>query len=237
MKIRNHLLLGSIAGVVLAAMPLGATAITINSSSTVSINYNGFYSDAQTLIPGLTATVDLTDFTFTSVTIDGQAATQVQFNYAITNTSTSPVTDSRITNFAFDTTPNILATNLNTVTGAFTSIEINSTQPNGIGSVEICLTGQSCPGGGSGGIGMGQTGTGAATLNFLGSFHSFDLDHSYVRYQSVACASGSACNPSANGIPSAPPSDDPGVPEPSSYALISGGLIGVWFLGKRRLSA
>ena len=236
MHTRPKFLLGCIVGAVLAAMPLSATAITITSSSSVSIDYNGFYSDAQTLIPGLTATVDLTNFTFSSVTIDGQAATQVQFNYSITNTSTSPVTDSRITNFAFDTTPNILVTNLNTVTGAFTGIQTNSTQPNGIGTVEICFTAQNCPGGGSGGIGIGQTGTGSATLNFLGSIHTFDLDHSYVRYQSVACTTGATCNASASGVPTAP-TNDPPVPEPSSYVLISSGLIGVWFMGKRRLKA
>ena len=235
MKLQFNFLVGCVAGAILAAAPVGATAITITSSSSVSIDYNGFYSDSQTLIPGLSAEVNLSGFTFSSVTIDGHTATQVKFDYTISNTSTSPVTDSRVSNFAFNTTPNILATSLNTVTGAFTAIQTGATQPNGVGVVEICFTAQSCPGGGSDGVAMGHSGSGTATLNFLGTMSSFTIDNSYVRYQSVACLSGSPCNASASGVPTSP-SNDP-VPEPSTYALISGGLIGVWYMGRRRLNA
>lgn len=235
MQNRIPFLLGCVAGGMLATMPLSASSIIIDSTSNITIDYNGFYSSSQILIPGLTASVNLSNFTFSPVTIDNQTATQVQFDYVISNTSTNPITGSRLANFAISTTPDILATNLNTVSGAFNTVQLNATQPNGVGTVEICFTAQSCPGGGSDGIAVGQSGSGSATLNFLGSIHSFAVDHSFVRYQAITCTDGATCNPSASGIPSAPSDDS--VPEPSTYALISSGLIGVWYMGKRRRTA
>lgn len=217
-----------------AALPTLAAPLTVASGSTLTLDFNGFYNN--TTIPGLTGEVTLSNFVFTSTTVGGQAATKVTMNYLIENTSLFPVIlTSRISNFAFDTTPTILTTGLNQVTGAYDTVVINANQPNGIGTVEVCFTAANCPGGGSGGVWTGDSGGGAATLYFSGNISSFTLDNAVLRYQSVSCIIGSPCNSSASGVITASTGGGaPGgqVPEPSTYALMSLGIAGIAFLSR-----
>jgi hypothetical protein len=219
------------------AMSAGATPFAVTSGSSLSLDFNGFYESSPIVIPGLSGVVNLSNFDFTSAIVNGQQATRVTLSYEIINNSTSPVLTSRISNFAFDTTPTLLSTTFNQVTGVFNTIEIEANQPNGIGTVEICFTAQNCPGGGSGGVTMGNTGTGTATLYFGGTIDSISIDNAVLRYQSVTCTPGSPCSGSASGALTDGNDDPPGgdVPEPSTYVMMSLGIAGIAirFLGRK----
>jgi hypothetical protein len=166
-------------------------------------------------------------------------ATKVFFNYSLFNDSASPVLTSRVSNIAFDTTANIISSAPNAVTGVFGSVRYNANQPNGIGNTEVCFTAFNCPGGGNGGVTLGNTGVGTATLYFSGNITSLSFDDIYVRYQSVTCRSGSTCASSASGIGTVVPNTPmpPEVPEPSTYALMGTGLFALAVAGRRRATA
>jgi len=202
--------------------------ITITSASNVTLHFNGFYDSSQIVIPGLTGAVTLSGFSFTNATVASLPVTIVSMNYTIINDSAFPILTSRISNFAFDTTPTILNTPLNQVSGVFDTVKNNANQPNGSGTVEVCFTVQNCPGGGNGGVTLGNLGSGTASLYFGGNITSFTLDNAYIRYQSVTCTQGSPCNASANGNVTG----GGDVPEPSSYALMSLGIAGIAFASR-----
>ena len=208
----------SLAGCVLAAASLGVPAVhampvTATTGSSLAFDINGFHTAAETPIPGLSALVTFSQFTFQNVSLLGQSLTQVRFRYSLTNDSASPVTSSRISNIAFNTSPSISWWAPHTVTGVFDEVRIYRNQPNGIGVVEMCFTDQGCPGGGNGGVTQGNTGTGWANLFFNGSISSLTFDELFVRYQSVACVAGSSCPTSASGTAV-------GVPTPGPLALV-----------------
>lgn len=213
---------------IFGALPAGAAPFTVTAGSTLKLDFNGFYDSSNIVIPGLSGIVNFSNVNFASATVSGQQATRVTLNYEIINDSTSPVLTSRISNFAFDTTPTLLSTTLNQLNGVFDSIQVNANQPNGIGTMEICFTAQNCPGGGSGGVTMGNSGTGGATLYFGGSINSFAIDNAVLRYQSLSCISGSPCSGSASGNLISDGKDSIGdVPEPSTYALLTMGIAGI----------
>jgi hypothetical protein len=206
------------------ATPALADAITFDSSdvgTAYTLNYNGF-TDAGT-ISGLTAST-----TFTLTGISGNTYT---FNYSVANTSGSPIDASRISSFAFNSNPDITSA---TSTGAFSYTTLNGSYPNGIGSVEVCFKDAStgaCSGGGSGGLNIGQTGTGTFALTFSQPVSSLTLSDFYVRYQSISgagditSASGSGTQSSSGGTP---------VPEPGMLGLLGGALIATALLRRRR---
>jgi hypothetical protein len=226
---RLNLLSGVIAATLMTSATVSALPVTITEASApVVLNFNGFYNSSMIVIPGLAGRVTLSNFDFNSTTLSGNPATTVTFNYSISNTSQSPVLTSRISNFAFDTTPTILASAPNSITGVFDTVRVNANQPNGIGTVETCFTDANCPGGGSGGVTIGNTGGGTATLYYGGLINSFTIDNAFVRYQSVSCTAGSPCSGSASGTVTG----GAAVPEPSSYALMSLGIAGLAFAAR-----
>lgn len=206
------------------ATPALADAITFDSTdigTAYTLNYNG-YSDS-TNIAGLTAST-----TFTLTGISGSTYT---FNYSVSNTSSAPITGSRVSSFAFNSDPTISEA---TSTGAFRYTTLNGSYPNGIGDVEVCFkdaaTG-ACSGGGSGGLSIGTSGTGTFTLTFSQPVSSLTLSDFYVRYQSISgagnitSASGSGTQSSSGGTP---------VPEPGMLGLLGGALIATALLRRRR---
>ena len=209
-----------------AAAPAMADPITFSSANvgqTYTLNYDGFVD--STTVGGLTAQ---TSFTLTSIN-----GTDYTFSYSVSNTSSSPVTGSRVSSFAFNTDPTIASA---TSTGAFSYTTLNSTYPNGIGTVDVCFkdakTG-SCSGGGSGGLDIGQTGTGSFTLSFSQPISSLTLSDFFVRYQSITGVSG-VSSASGQGTLTSTSGGTP-VPEPGMIGLFGVGLVGLALLRRRRI--
>jgi hypothetical protein len=222
--------LAPIAALALAftATPALAEAITFDSSdigTAYTLNYNGF-SDGSS-IAGLTAQT-----TFTLTSIDGNTYT---FDYAVTNTSGTPITGSRVSGFAFDTNPDIASASS---TGAFGYTSVGGTYPNGIGSVDVCFkdasTG-SCAGGGSGGLTLGESGSGSFVLTFTQPASAVTLSDFYVRYQSISGA-GNVTSANGSGTLTGTTTTSGGneVPEPGMLGLLGGALVATALLRRRR---
>lgn len=214
------------------AVPAWADSITLGSGdigSSFTLNYNGF-SDG-TSIDGLTGS--------TTFTLTGVSGNEYSFDYSVANTSSAPVTGSRISSFAFNTDPTISSA---TSTGAFAYTTLSSTYPNGIGTVDVCFkdasTG-SCAGGGSGGLDLGQSGTGAFTLSFSSPVSALTLSDFYVRYQSITGVPGITSASGAGTMTSTSGGSTGGtpVPEPGALALFGLGLIGVAMARRRAAPA
>ncbi|MDE2563658.1 MAG: cistern family PEP-CTERM protein [Sphingomonadales bacterium] len=207
-----------------------ADSITLGSGdigSTFTLDYNGYSGSGGTSIGGLTGS--------TTFTLTGVSGNNYTFDYSVTNTSSDPVTASRISSFAFNTDPTITSA---TSTGAFSYTTLNSNYPNGIGTVDVCFkdaTTGSCSGGGSGGLDIGQTGTGSFTLSFSQPVSSLTISDFYVRYQSISGVPGVS---SASGAGTITSSSSSGggtpVPEPGMLTLFALGVIGL-YLGRKRL--
>jgi len=111
------------------ASPAFADSVTLGSGdigTSFSLNYNGFSNG--TTIDGLTGS--------TTFKLTGVSGNDYTFDYSVSNTSSAPVTGSRISSFAFNTDPNISAANS---TGAFSYTTLSSNYPNGIGTVDVCF--------------------------------------------------------------------------------------------------
>lgn len=123
------------------------------------------------------------------------------------------------------------------VTGLFSN-DRSGDFPNKFGDIDVCFTdGNTCQGGGSGGVTTGNTGGNfKATLAFSGEVESFALNNFGVRYQSIngqtfAGASGTGRGTIDIGIPSERPRQ---VPEPTATTALF--LIGAGALkyGKKK---
>ncbi len=212
--------------------PAFADSMLFNSTDigkAISLSYDGFSGGSGT-IAGLTGS--------TTFTLAGVTGNDYTFDYAVANTSSAPVTDSRISSFAFNTDPTISSA---TSTGAFSYTTLNSNYPNGIGTVDVCfkdaMTG-SCAGGGSGGLTLGQSGTGSLTLSFSAPVSAVTLSDFYVRYQSItgvsgissASGAGTITSSTSGGSTTTSTSSSTGgteVPEPGMLGLFALGLIGL----------
>jgi len=198
-----------------------ATVLTWTSSDvgvTKTLDFNGFEAG---LIAGLSAEID---YKLTGITAGGKTWT---FAYDIDNTSTAPVTGSRISGFGFNVDPNVSS---KSATGVLNHTDSGNVPM--IGSREVCITGNNCAGGGAAGVTMGNTGLGTFTLNFSSAKTSLDLSDFYVRYQAVyapGISNGSAVGTVVDRVKG-------GVPEPATWAMmIMGfGAIGMVLRSRRR---
>lgn len=216
------------------ASPAFADTMLFNSSDigkAVTLGYNGYDSNGGASIGGLTGS--------TTFTLTGVSGNDYTFDYSVTNTSSAPVTDSRISGFAFNTDPTITGSSS---TGAFSYTQLGSTYPNGIGTVDVCFkdanTG-ACAGGGSGGLTLGQTGTGSFTLSFASPVSALTLGDFFVRYQSItgipgvssATGSGTISSSTSGGSTTTGGTE---VPEPGMLGLFGAGIVGLALARRRR---
>jgi len=196
--------------------------ITATAGSSFVVDYDGFGGNPVHTILGLTSQVTFSNFTFTNQASYNR--TRVTFQAHIENTSGGPVTGSRVSGMGFKTTPDILRSAPNSVSGVFDNVTTNGNMPNGIGRVEFCFSDVNCAGGGGGGVTLGNEGTAYATLYFRNTgITSLTFDELYVRYQSIT---GVRHITSASG--------GPVVPEPAAYVVLSAGFA---IIALRRLIA
>ena len=189
-------------------------AVIVNGNSygagqSFTLFFDG-YGGAPAVIPGLTSNIK---FTVSSI-----SGSQYKIDYLIDNTSSAPITGSRVSIFGFqNVTPNYSSAS---VTGIFDTVGTGNV-PN-FGTVEFCATTVNCSGGGSAGVDINTTydmahSGGTVTLNFAAP-GDITLDDFFVRYQSIAGA-GEVTSAIGREIP--PP---PAVPEPATWALMLAGF-------------
>jgi len=223
---KQKLAMAAAALTILVSAPASAATYLFDSvGDQYVINFNGFFD--TTNVPGLTAQV-----TYTLTGLSGNTAT---FAYIVDNTSSAPVTASRISTFGFNIDPNFQS--VGTVTGAVYPNVSSGNIPNALPNVEFCLTaGPNCSGGASGGVGISDpNATGTFQFNFAAAPTTITLSDLYVRYQSIDAPSLNINGGSATGIPVGV------VPEPATWAMMLAGFFGMGALlrsqRRRRLVA
>lgn len=199
-----------------AALPASA-AITIDSigDSTGTVFFNGIVNG--TVQTGLTAQLNLTLTGLNTTTGD------FTFSYDLFNSSSAPITASRVSGFGFNSTPDALG---GSVTGAFDTVTLNGNVPQ-LGNFEVCVSDVNCAGGASGGPTIGQHGTGTLVLDFAAGTSSITLDDFFVRYQSIVGATGGDSG-SGEDVP------PPVIPEPATWMSMLAGFGALGFAMRRR---
>src|SRR5215204_1212051 len=197
---------------------------------TFTTTYNGSTA-APAVQSGLSAEIEYTFLGFTGNT--------ASFSAEITNTSSAPITASRVSSFGFDTDPTVLSGTTNGDT-TFSNVLVNGAFPNQFGAIDVCVTGgTTCQGGSSTGVLIGQTYTvDLLTLTFSSTLNQLVLTNFGVRYQSIDSTTGlngaSGTGYGCVGSTCTPPPPPPPPPEPTSMALLGIGLIGAAVKLRRR---
>lgn len=226
----------------------GGTAVGISDSDIgkeFTVNFNGNVNEKD--VSGLSSEAL---FKFEGFKTVG-TKTEALFDVKLTNTSSNGIT-SRSSALGFNVL-NFDGTSLGStlsligvgnanregntrVTGLFSN-DRSGEFPNKFGDIDVCFTdGNTCQGGGSGGVTTGNERNFKATLAFSGEVQSFALNNFGVRYQSIngqtfAGDSGTGRGTIDIGIPSERPRQ---VPEPTATTALF--LIGAGVLkyGKKK---
>mgnify|MGYP002779877872 CR=1 FL=1 len=204
------------ASAALVVNPNGSITASGTAGGTAMLNFNGF-ADGST-IPGLTGALQLT--------FAGFSGNSALFNFVLTNTSSSPITGSRLTIFGFNVDPDITGATVTPPTSDFTEV-VRGGSAGSLGVIEVCFGGANCNGGGPGGPTLGQSASGTISLNFASPVTSVTLDNFYLRYQSINAPSLNIQGGSARGRVTPP------VPEPGTWAMMLLGFGAVGFAMRR----
>lgn len=221
MRMLNRLSVVLLASASVIATPAAATDYLFDADGDAyTIYFDGFSGDPSNTIPGLTSNLYLQ--------LDSGFGTDVlTFSYVLTNTSTVGGDDSRVSGFAFNSTPNATGGDADDA-GEFDNVILGGGYPNNIGDVEVCLTNSNaCQGGGGGAAGayLGDPATGTFTLEYGAPVASLYLGDFWVRYQGLT---------GLGQVGSASGGDTPPVPEPSTWALMLFGFGALGFAMRRR---
>lgn len=224
MKISNKIFncLVFLCGSAMVSSSYAATWATtdIGPGFTQSISFNGVVEGS--VISGLTAEADLTlasvvDSTWT-------------FEIDLSNTSSAPITDSRVSVFGFNTDPavNVSLSSSSSTSGDFSKIGTGNVPQSGV--VDICANTQNntCSGGGSGGVSILDSDTITMALVFDTAPGTVTLSDFNIRYQAIL--PGSICDEnecSGTGF----------VPIPAAAWLFGSGLIGLAGIARKRKAA
>lgn len=200
-----------------------ALSIVSNQAAAVTVSAIGdnftldFDSPAS---PGLTATAEFTVADISSDALGGQTWT---LDVSLSNTSTTPITDARVSILGFNTDIGYDPTD-SAVTGIFGTVASGHMPL--AGNLDACFKAgggdSNCAGGGGGGVGIGDTGLFTIMLNFDLALADLVMDNFFVRYQSVV---GATSGPGVVGTQ---------VPTPSSMAFLASGLIALASIGRTR---
>ena len=191
----------------LAAAPAQASYLFDENGDAADIVFDGFTGDAENTISGLSASLRIT-------LLAGAQTNGYLFSYVLRNTSTTGGANSRVSGFAFDSSPDV---QLVATLGEFSKILIDGRYPNEIGDVEVCLTGSNaCQGGGRLGATYDDPARGLFLLGFNRAPSSVTLSDFFVRYQSLS---------GLNRVTSASGQEvTAAVPEPGTWLLMILGL-------------
>lgn len=200
----------------MSAVPAtAAVTVTSGSPSSFRVDFDGNVEGAA--VTGLTSSIL---FGFLGASLDGLT---YNFTYMLSNTSSGGVTASRVSGFAFNTTPDIQSA---TVDGVFDNAFIGGKLPNGVKAVDICFNeATKCAGGAGGGVSLGHSAGGTFALKFdvAPLSGSVSFDEFYVRYQSLdGPAIGGTDSGTGAGTPVLP------VPEPATWGMM---LLGFGIVG------
>jgi len=163
----------------LAVLATPAKAVVVNSGDIGFTGVTGIQGQINGVNqPGLTGLLGLT---YTGLSNGGLT---YNFAYVVSNTSSTPITASRISSFAFETNPNITAA---ASTGVYNDPNLPANGYPGFlpGNVEFCFgsSPNTCEGGG--GLDKGQSAAGSFSLTFASVLASIDLQTAYFRFQSI----------------------------------------------------
>ncbi len=184
-----------------------------------TINFDGIsdaYFHHTTPIPGLSAQLVLT--------LDSVVNGDWTFGYDLTNTSTSPITSSRVTVFGFDSMESYAGV---TSTGPFSSPGSGSTLI--LGNHNLCFTTLSfsqCLGNYFGGVAKGGSASGFLTLKYAAAQLSLHFSRLFVAYQGINAPQYCLCHQNGVGVGA--------VPEPATWAMMITGFGGIGAAMRRR---
>lgn len=238
--------LGSV-GLYSFAVAPSASAFTFNNG-TIEIDANDVDQEFTVKFDGNVSETDVTGLTseaifkFLGFNSVGDV-TEAAFEVTLSNTSSNGIA-SRTSALGFDVDKvlegigNPSGSGKTRVEGLFTN-DRSGSFPNQFGDIDVCFTdGNSCQGGGSGGVTTGNSGQFKATLALSGDVQKFALNNFGVRYQSI---NGTELGTSGTGRGSIvwdnEPEEPREIPEPTTVtALLAVGL-GAARYGKRKQQA
>jgi hypothetical protein len=168
----------------LAVLATPAKAVIVNSGDVGFTGVTGIQGQIGGVNqPGLTGLLGLT---YTGLSNGGLT---YNFAYVVSNTSSAPITASRISSFAFETNPNITAA---ASTGVYNDPNLPANGYPGFlpGTVEFCFGNQANTCEGGGGLTIGQSSGGTFALTFSSVLASIDLQTAYFRFQSIVGGTG-----------------------------------------------
>ena len=219
--------------VLLSVTPAMAASFSVaDIGDTLTVDFNGNVEGQN--ISGLSAQID-----FTLVSFDLNDSNQVVVDVSVMNTSSAPITASRVSAFGFDSNPDVVSGT--STSGEFTTVITGGQFPNNFGNIEVCVIDNqnNCTGGGSSGVLIGDTENFLLTLNFADLTTSLTMNNFGVRYQSITGpglngASGPGTGTENENPPPPPPPPVP-VPEPGSMILLGSGLLALARHARKRM--
>lgn len=175
--------------------------------------------------PGLTAEAT---FYLVSITDDGMGGQDWNFDITLSNTSSAPILDSRVSILAFNLADDYFRAR-SSVSGVFDTVGTGNMPM--VGGVNACLKAagstKNCAGGGNGGVDMGDTGSISLSINYDTLLPQLEFTDFFVRYQSI---DGSAFGSSGVGYGTA-------VPVPSAAWFLGTALVSLAGIGRSRKAA
>jgi hypothetical protein len=214
----KHTLGASIAALSLAVSSPAMAATFIDAGNSAFVTFDGTQpaTSANLLLTLLSKNTALNTFTF---------------SYTLNNTSNAALNPNvRLSSFGFNDT--VGSTPTGSATGDFDNISFGSNFPNGLGSLEVCVSDANCQGGNGGAL-VGDPAIGSFTLDYTGTgLTQITLNDFAVRYISTgARGNGSG---TGVGIQGEIPGQTAAVPEPATWAMM---LLGFGFVGGAMRSA